>query len=227
MSQSNIEAALAAAAASAKAASTGADPSTALVQNDANVPTVPSTRPSAADFMNNRSAGADVYLKVSQHGLNLGTNPGLVEGFDATIELSKLRFCHQVRFGNPPKYLKTFDGKRTADGSGQPWTVSLAQAKSVDPGKASDPYNTAEMVFITDDVVKDMKGKEVAKAGAKVGYTPPYTGTQYLFDLLDAVAAHNGDIEKAKVRIKVGYEAKNRNGNNWGNVTFTFVELLD
>jgi hypothetical protein len=178
--------------------------------------------------LNNGRSNAEQYLKVSQHGMTIGSDTKkLIESFNATIDLSKLRFCNQVRFGNPPQYRKTYDGRKTADGSGQPWSDTLALAKSVDSSRASDPYDTAEMLIVVAADVKSVKGEDSVKAGTKLGYTPPYTGAPQIGLLLDAVTAAGGDVNTSIAKVKVGYEAIARNGNNWGIVTFTFDGLVE
>ena len=227
MSESNIALALnfakAAAYVAAPATSTAVTPAAGSFSPPAN-----RQRMTASDFMNSARTSVDKYLKVSEHGMTIGTElKALVESFEATIKLSDLKFCQQVRFGNNPvQYFKTYDGVKSTDG--RSWNDVLAQAKSVVQNRTSDPYPTAEMVLTLVDQVKDVKGQPVkdATAGVTLGYTPPYTGAPALAELMKAVEEAGGDTNTSTVRVKVSSEGQNRNGNSWGIVKFALIELV-
>lgn len=208
--------------AAAKAQAEAAVPATT---NANSTPAPVGRRMGATDFMNTARTQVDAYLKVGQYGMSIGKDSGLVESFKATIDLSTVKYCQQVRFGNPPQYFKTFDGVKVADGSGRAWSDILAQAKMVDSRKSSDPYPTAEIIMVATEEVKDNKGKVVATPGTTISYTPPYTGGDPLSKFLADVENDGGDVNSSTVSVVVGYEAKSRNSNNWGNVTWTLQSV--
>ena len=176
-----------------------------------------------ASFRANAKPSVTNYLKVNENGMKIGSNPGLVETFEGKIDFSKLRPCLQVRFGkNPVKYYKSFDGRRSVDG--QLWTAVVAQAKQVEPGRTSDPYSTVEMVIEVTADVKDIKGGVVAKAGDRLGYTPPFTGTGYVGELLNAAEAAGFNPNTATVDVIVTAKSEAKGSNTWGNVIFTLKQ---
>lgn len=187
----------------------------------------PSRKMSVTDFMGSGRSNAENYLKVSEHGLTIGTDiKKLIESFPAVIDCAELRACTQVRFGKPPQYIKTYDGRKSTDS--RSWSECLALAKSVDSGRQSDPYQTLEMIIRPSEDVKSMKGEDtLAKAGIRLGYTPPYTGVPEASSFLEAVHNAGGDVERSKANVKVGYKDKASNGNTWGIVTFEFVSLVE
>lgn len=182
-------------------------------------------RQTASDFLTTARTQVDAYLKVSFHGLTIGKNTELVESLKAVIDLSKLKYCTQVRFGTPPQYFKTFDNIRAADGTGRPWTDILAMAKSIDPTKSSDPFPTAEIFMTVLEDVVSTKGTVVATVGQTLSYTPSYTGGDPLAAFLTEVTDNDGNIDKSIVNATVGFEPKTKGSKNWGIVTYKFDGL--
>lgn len=222
------------AAAKAKAAEAAPQsPEQAMTQTTAGnlVPAAPAATPArmtASSFLQNARVSVDAFLKVNEFGLSVGTERELINDFDAEIKLSEVQFCQQIRFGNPVQYYKTYDGVTCTDSTGRSWLEAQALAKRTDPSKKTDPFMTADLVIRPVEDVKGQKtGKVMAEAGTVLGHTPSYTGVEELSKLLKAVAAAGGDPEKAHIRVRVSSQEKtNKNGNNWGVVTFEFKGLV-
>ncbi len=211
-------------AAQAAQSTNTASQGTAVAEAAQSAPAVVGKRIGRQDFQNNAAGNVGTYLKVSEHGLTFGKEAKkLVDKFSATIDLSKVKYCQQVRFGNPAQYYKTLDGV-TTQGTGKPWTVTLQQAKQIDSGRSSDPYATAEIVMVTSAPVKSVKNEDVVEAGTVVGYTPPYTGADAFNQLIKDVEAAGIDPDRGVVDVEVGYIDQHRNGNNWGIVTFKLLK---
>ncbi len=136
--------------------------------DDHNLP-VPRPEPlSFLDLSNGQVLAIDHWLKVNEFGLmSLGKSDGMVKAINAVLAMSEVRFCYQIKFGHPVRYLKTYD--RIWSTEQKPWADEVAEAVSVDP--RAYEYRSAEVPFaLTEDAVS-MDGEVLATAGQRIGKT--------------------------------------------------------
>jgi hypothetical protein len=225
MTMTSIAAAVAAATAAANAAQAAQAPglpATVPVAGAANAvtPYAPGKR-MTLDDVENGSMSVDGYFKVKYEGLKVGDKPGLFEECLVEIVLPEVAVCKSVKYGNPAIYEKTYDEVRTAKGGS--WPEAQARAKAADPSYKSDPYISADIPMKVLAPIVDSKGVLLCEAGKKLGYSLSTTNLGAFKDFKRAVEAAGISLNGTVV-VKVGYAPRsNKNGNQWGTMTFTLV----
>lgn len=169
-------------------------------------------------LMSTGNMAVDVYLKVDEYGLHLGTSK---VSFDTLkVKLVGMKACGIIRYGNPAVYEKTYD--LLSSTKGESWSNVCTRALKADP-KATQ-YQAAEITMVLNEDAKDSKGAVVYAAGTKVGYTSPPTGQKYVKELLEQLVKADlvdGDNLVGEPFITLGFVEVSKNGNQWGNVTFS------
>lgn len=200
----------------------------AATQAAANVPQEAANVPAAAPQQNtavgrpigmdDAMAGAvvvDEWLKVSEHGLQIGTKKPLLEEVKARIDMSDITFTEVIKYGNnPATYRKTTDRVMTTDGA--TWAQALSEARAVQSN--ARPYPSAD---INIELVEDVKLKdETVEAGTVLGHSFSTTGFSALAKLVKQMKKDGADPSQDTIEVTVGYEEKNGNGNTWGILEF-------
>jgi hypothetical protein len=156
------------------------------------------------------------YLKVNEFGILIGKQKkGFLDGFRARLLLVEDRGFQlkwTLRFGNPARYLSTYDGQ-TCDRGGT-WGDAMMKARMIDP--KVEPYVSVDVVLT---LAEDLKaGDETVSAGTLVGFNSSKTNFSEWADF-HALAADRGLLGE-EVAVEIGHRAVAHNGNAWGVVTF-------
>lgn len=162
----------------------------------------------------------DDWLKVSEHGLQIGGKKPLLEEIKVRLNMSEVTYCEAVKYGNPATYRKTYDRVMSVDGA--TWAKALSEARAVQPN--ARPYNTADVML---EMVDDIKLKdETVAAGTVLGHGFSTTGFKSFAKLVKAVRALGGDPTQDTVEMTVGYLELNGNGNTWGVLDFRDITIV-
>lgn len=170
------------------------------------------------------TAGAmlvDGYVKVDEHGVHFDDNRrSKIDEFRCKIDLSQIQGATSIRYGNPPTYVKTYDGKTTSDG--QSWAEAYQQALSVDP--KVKPYPSADIPM---ELIHEVKqGKDnVYEAGTLMGHSTSPTNRNELAKFHRQVKA--AGLEDETVIVKVSWKERSNAHNTWGVLTFTLEGAAD
>lgn len=108
----------------------------------------------------------DHWLKVNEFGLmSLGKDNRMIKQIFARLDLSQVRYCYQIKYGQPVKYKKTYD--RVVSTEQKAWHTEVENATRIDP-KAYE-YRSADVPFTLIEPAKAVDGAVVATAGQKIG----------------------------------------------------------
>lgn len=173
--------------------------------------------------MDDALAGAlvcDDWLKVSEHGLQIGNKKPVLDQVTVRLDMSTIRFTEVVKYGNPATYRKTSDRTMTHDGA--TWAQALSEARAVDP--KARPYPSADIdVELVDDIkLKD----ETVEAGTVLGHSFSTTGFKALAKLVKRLKKDGHDTSSVTVEVTVGYIEQNSNGNTWGILDFRDYKVV-
>lgn len=176
-------------------------------------------RPSLDNLMNS-GMNVDTYLKVSEDGLKVvvDNKSTLFESVDVTIDMREVVSTEAIKFGNPAQYFKTYDGIVCSDGRTK-WVDAIEKGANHTP--PSTPYSSADIPMTLDEPIIGKGNAEVLPAGTRIGYSLSTTNREAFARFLRDVNDNN--LRHGRVKVKVGYEAKNNKDYVWGIVTF---ELL-
>lgn len=228
-------------------AATTAQPGTAVTTQQGGAVAAPAT-PGKRLTMEEMAIGSmsvDAWLKVNQHGLNIGDNPRLFtpdEGgliVDITMtDGSGFIPKKAIKGGNPAQYAYTMDGV-TAVGGGT-WPEAQDRIRRLEPGKSINEYRAVDLPMTLvgefkrvlvdgkptiQDVegdVRDKTGAVLAKAGDVLGYTTSTTNwaNWEIFHREVASKALMGQ----RVRLYISAQPRKNNKNNvWGVVKFDLI----
>lgn len=114
------------------------------------------------------SSVVDDWLKVSEDGLKIGDNKGLVDSIEGEILMVEDEgfFVKQsIKWGNPVNYASTYDG-RVSDRGGS-WPDQVEKVQRIDPNARAFP--SADIIITLTAPVK-LKDVTIA-AGTKIGTT--------------------------------------------------------
>jgi hypothetical protein len=202
------------------AAKASANAMTPAAISGGSLPATPARKLTMAD-LDAGSIDVATWLQVDEYGLHLAKTKDTFETIDFEIDLDEVVACLTVRYGkNPAQYKKSYDGVTTF-GSGESWEVTLRKAQSID-STCRGAYSSAEvpMVLVNDVTLVKGEGKKI-EAGTRVGFAPSVTGFKNFKRFWDE-AVEKGYAKKT-ARVRVGYEVKKSNGNEWGVATFTLL----
>lgn len=195
----------------------------ATVAQNANtaVANLPAGKPKTwEDAENESSIAVDHYLKVDKYGLHVGDDKAAFDDMLVEITLGEVRLGDGVRFtaGGKTSYEKTYDSVRST--TGKPWAEVLQRAQELDPG-CRGAYPLAEIPMRLLEPLKLKQGDPVEK-GKRVGYTTSITG--YKSFISWAKDARQNFGEDTPIKVKLGWTPQKKNGNEWGEMTFTTVQ---
>ncbi|RWN95487.1 MAG: hypothetical protein EOS05_11885 [Mesorhizobium sp.] len=162
----------------------------------------------------------DEWLKVNEHGLQIGAKKPLLEELRVEIDLSDVGYSESVKYGNPATYRKTYDRVMTTDGA--TWPQALSEARAVDP--RARPYKSADIQMkLLDDVkLKD----ETVTAGTVLGHSFSTTGFKAFARLVKQMTKDGADPAGDTIEVTVGYSEQSGNGNNWGILDFRDYKVV-
>lgn len=188
----------------------------AVATRPANAPAA--YRPPSLDDLDNRGMTVDHWLKVSEDGLKIKVenDTARLDELKVSIDMTEVTPATVIKYGQPPVYHKTYDGVICADGRTL-WQDALAEAARYN----QKPYPSADVpMTLEEDVVA--KGKTIAKAGERLGYSLSTTNREAYSKFQKQVNAE--ELRESVVEVNLGYQAKeNKNKQTWGIVTFDLV----
>lgn len=162
----------------------------------------------------------DDFLKVSQFGLLVGKDAKkpvdtfrakllMVEGVGYVPNMT-------IKFGqNPVNYVKTYDLAKTANGKS--WPAELERISRIDPN--ARPYPAADLALVL------LADAGAMKAGQSVGHTTATTSFKHFKKLCEDV--NQAGLNGKEVEVEVGFEARSKNNNNWGELKFKLIGLYE
>lgn len=161
------------------------------------------------------SMSVDTWIKVKEDGLKIGEMAGLLESFEAVIDMTPgvgFVLKYGIKAGNPAQYAYTTD-MANAIGGGT-WPSAVARIQALDPSKPTAPYRCVDLPFTLISDVK--KGDQVVgKAGDVVGYTTSTTNWKN-WEEFYRDCSNQGLLNK-KVKVKLTAQPRsNKAGNTWG-----------
>lgn len=199
--------------AAAKATAANAVPST---QVEGKAVGAPRAAPLGLDDMLAGGITVDAWIKVSEYGLNVGTDKTLFETLPVTLNLADVAYCYSVRFGNPAQYDKTYD--RYTSVKGKAWPTVIAEAQRVDD-KASE-FRSADLPFVLRESLTNKKGEEIIAKGSTIGHSLSITGWKSFQDFVKALTNMGLDPRNAVVDLDLGFEVRTNSKGTWGILKF-------
>lgn len=191
----------------------------------ANSAPVPASKLTMAS-MPGSSMSVDMWIKVKEDGLKLGDNPGLIESLLVSIDMTDGRgFTPKLGIkagtGGSTTYFYTTDGVNAIGGGS--WANAVQKAVHIQSNARE--YRCVDLPFRLEEDWAP-KGKPPVKAGTSLGYTTSTTNWGNWEKFYQEVAAAN--LLGQRVSVRIGSEPRtNKNGNNWGVMTFELLGLLD
>lgn len=183
-------------------------------------PAVQGQTPSLTDFAN--AAGADVWLKVKEGGLQIGDDPKFHEELTFRIDFSDIDTFFSASGGNPPVYAKSKD--RVLSETGKAWSVVLQELSQL----AGRPVRDFLSATLPLEVINDIQGKtSVTPAGTIVGYTLTYTGSQEFGRLQKRMIKEGMPVDGVYLLTVGAVGAKNANGNQYAKIQFLDIKPDD
>lgn len=173
-------------------------------------------KPSLDNLMNSGMT-VDDYLKVSEDGLKVvvDNKSTLFDNLDVTIDMKEVTSTEVIKYGNPAKYEKTFDGVVTTEG--RKWTDAIETGARFN----ATPYSSADIPFTLDEPIIGKGNAEVYPVGTRLGYSLSTTNREAFAKFLRDINDQN--LRHQKVKARLGYEVKKSKDYTWGIVTFELI----
>lgn len=223
MSQSlNDILAAAQAAAAAAQASAGVQANTALatVNNGgavADVAPVQRGKALSLDDISNGGMNVVAWFKANFSGINVGDDGTPQDEIRVRIRKGDIIAAKSVRFGDPARYYKSFDGV-TESRTGRPWAVVVAECMRQDP-KCRGDYSSVDIPFLLMQDLKGKGGKVLAEAGDRIGYTTSITGFKP-FDAFRRAVLGAAVSDDTIVEGIIYHKADQNQKGKWGYISF-------
>ncbi len=177
--------------------------------------------PLALDDMLGGTISVDAWIKVSEFGLQIGTDRTLFESLPVTLDMSAIAYNYQVRYGNPVTYIKSYD--RQVDSRGGSWVQAIAKAQKIDQ-KASE-YRSADIPFVLREDIKSKDGKTVIiTKGSTVGHSLSITGWKSFGEFVNKLKKDGIDPNNAVVDLDLSFTVRTNSSGTWGVLAFTNFE---
>jgi hypothetical protein len=176
-------------------------------------------KPLTMEDMSVGSIAVDSWIGVKEHGFLLGSDKTLhSDEISVEIDLKAVAPNKCVKYGNPPIYLKSYDGITCV--SGGSWEDALAKANRASPGARE--YSSADVPMKLLHTITGKGGKVLEEEGSILGYSIATTGwTNWQRFWNDCM---NAGLAGQTVKARLGFEKRtNKNGNIWGVITFTLA----
>lgn len=179
-----------------------------------------STQRSAPLGLDDMLAGGinvDAWIKVTEHGMTIGTDRTLFDSIPVTLDMTQIAYAYSVRYGNPATYEKTYD--RVTSTKGQPWPTVLQQAKAKDD-KASE-FRSADLPFKLRESLMNKKGDAtVIESGSTLGHSLSVTGWKSFQDFVTNLQKLGIDPRSSVVDLDLSFEVRTNAKGTWGVLKF-------
>ena len=184
-----------------------------------------------ADAANNSGIIVDEYLVVKEEGLKIGKEmKGLVEELTVVIDMSDVTPIAQLRVnvGGNTSFYKSYNGSTLSNNPGRTLQQEADRAAAISGAKV-DQYMSFEIPMeLTEDVVDPKDKGRVFEEGTEVGYTPSVTGVREFERFMKKLQRQDPALLEERLKVKVAHKKRtNSNNNEWGVVTFEFIEIAD
>lgn len=200
--------------AAAKKTAANAVPQT--IEGSSTAVSTPRAAPLGLDDMLAGGITVDAWIKVGEHGLQVGTDRTLFETIPVTLDMNAIAYAYSVRFGNPAQYEKTYD--RMVSVKGKSWSQTLADAQRIDD-KASE-FRSADLPFTLRETLTGKGGAEVIGAGSTLGHSLSITGWKAFQDFVSQLQKAGIDPRNAVVDLDLGYDVRTNSKGTWGVLKF-------
>lgn len=158
----------------------------------------------------------DAWIKVGEHGLQVGTDRTLFDTIPVTLDMSQIAYAYSVRFGNPAQYEKTYD--RVTSVKGKSWAQTLADAQRIDD-KASE-FRSADLPFVLRETLTNKGGTEIIGAGSTLGHSLSITGWKTFQDFVTQLQKLGVDPRNSVIDLDLGFEVRTNSKGTWGVLKF-------
>ena len=126
-----------------------------------------------------------------------------------------------VRFGkNPPNYCRSYDGVTTF-GSPKPWELTVRDGQHLD-ADCRGQYSAVKIPMILTEAVELKRDRKTVEGGTRIGYTTSITGYRPFQKFWNE--CEKKGLTDAVVKVKLAYETRKSNGNEWGVVVYEIVQ---
>ena len=180
---------------------------------------------SMQDVIDGGGLSVDEYLQNKAEGFRISKGmKGLVEEINVEIDLADVTVIYSSRHeqNGSTKFLKSYDGVRTAEGENFAAKVAHYDALGF---TGSGVYQTAEIPAELLEDVKDPKSSLVVHAGTMIGITPSLTGMKPFQKFIKKLNKDAPQLVNGVVQVKVTHlKRTNARNNEWGVCEF---ELID
>lgn len=172
------------------------------------------------EMLQEGGVSVDAYLKVDKPGFTVGTDTETYhKSLDVEFRLSDAKPYYGLRFGNPAKYLRSYD-RITEARTRKPWAQCQQEAAVIDPRCKGD-YRAVDIPFTTLQAVN--AGNKEVEAGGRLGWSSSITNFKIFSDFVtpyyQRIAA--GELsEDIVLRGKIVHKQQRADGNTWGLLTF-------
>ncbi len=171
--------------------------------------------PSMDSFMSSGNT-ADYYIQPEKNGYLQIDHKGALEEIDASIIVSEIRAVSMIRYGNPAKYYKTYNGTHAT--TGESWGAILKMAHASDPKFRGD-FPSVELIFVNQKEINFPKLDLIVPKGATLGYTPTATTKRLAQSFIADVKSKGLDA----VHVKLTAEKMKNASFTWGGLRITAV----
>lgn len=187
------------------------------IEGTAGAVSAPRSAPLGLDDMLAGGINVDAWIKVTEHGMTIGTDRTLFDTIPVTLDMAQIAYAYSVRFGNPAQYEKTYD--RYTSTKGQPWPAVLQKAQSVDE-KASE-FRSADLPFKLRETLKNKKGDAtVIEAGSTLGHSLSVTGWKSFQEFVTQLQKLGIDPRSSVVDLDLSFEVRTNAKGTWGVLKF-------
>ncbi len=163
------------------------------------------------------SLDVESWLQVDKYGLHLDKSQEALEALLVEIDLNEIVPVYMVRFGkNPPNYCRSYDGVTTF-GSPKPWELTVREGQHLD-ADCRGQYSAVEIPMTLTEAVELKRDRKTVEGGTRIGYTTSITGYRPFQKFWNE--CEKKGLTDAVVKVKLAYETRKSNGNEWGVVTY-------
>ncbi len=167
------------------------------------------------------SLDVESWLQVDKYGLHLDKSQEALEAFLVEIDLNEIVPVYMVRFGkNPPNYSRSYDGVTTF-GSPKPWELTVREGQHLD-ADCRGQYSAVEIPMTLTEAVELKRDRKTVEGGTRIGYTTSITGYRPFQKFWNE--CEKKGLTGAVVKVKLAYETRKSNGNEWGVVVYEIVQ---
>lgn len=163
------------------------------------------------------------WLKVTEFGLLIGEDKTPFEEISVIIPMDEVAYCRAIRYGDPAKYDRSYDGVTNVRGGS--WMDTILRAQKIDP-KASE-FRSADIPFIIYEELKNKKGEVLAKPEDRLGHSLSVTGWKSFQTFVKGCQRAGMDIKSGMIKCTLTYEVKKNAKGEWGILAFKDAQELN